>query len=344
MSFLTGLHGTIATILICSLLVVDEAGVPLPFAPSEALLIVAGLLIASGGLSPFVFLPLACVAMVLGTFIGYSWARAVGPGPLRSLAGKLGAKRGYDRTTRRMTNAGPGSIALTRLIPGMRPYATLLAGAAQVPVRTFMTGAVPAAVVWCGVLTFLGFAVGVPAERFLGAVAELAFSGAILVVLGVVAYRSARKGGRGRPEISPFSGVSSRGRLLLAFAFDAGVVATIVAGLDRITRSVLHLRISLPLPEGRYDAILIFAGIALSYILVSRRGGQGETAGERLFEVSYVHRRLPRPGRLRRRAPPQGQAAAPSTGQRDHRSNGKAPEAPPEPALPVGGHHDGVAP
>ena len=49
MSFLEGLHGTVAAVLICTLLLVDEAGVPLPFAPSEVLLLLTGVLIGPWG-------------------------------------------------------------------------------------------------------------------------------------------------------------------------------------------------------------------------------------------------------------------------------------------------------
>lgn len=306
-TFLTGLHGTIATILICALLVIDEAGVPLPFAPNELLLIFGGLLIASGSLSVFVFLPLACAAMIAGTLSGYSWAHAVGLAPLRALAERVGATRGFDRATRRVNGANAWGIFVTRLIPGVRPYATLLAGAADVRLATFCAGALPATVIWCVVLTFLGWAVGLPAERILGNVAELALSGAILVVLGFIGYRAARHGNR---ELLPFS--NSRLRLLLAFAVDAGVVATIVAGFDRITRSVLHLRVTLPIPEGRYDALLVVAGITLSYIVASRLGRGGETAGERLFDVTYVHRR-----RWRRTHPNDKSTIGASTSRRE---------------------------
>jgi membrane protein DedA with SNARE-associated domain len=47
-SFLQGLHGAVALALLTGLLFAEEAGVPLPFAPGELTLLVAGLLIVSG--------------------------------------------------------------------------------------------------------------------------------------------------------------------------------------------------------------------------------------------------------------------------------------------------------
>jgi membrane protein DedA with SNARE-associated domain len=146
--FLTGLHGAVATILICVLLFIDEAGVPLPFIPNEVLLIVAGLLIAAGSLNPFIFYPIACLALFGGSFSGYSWAKRVGPKQLRRVAGMLHATKAYDRATRRLANADARHLALSRVIPGIRVYATLCAGSAQVPARTFWEANVPAILGW----------------------------------------------------------------------------------------------------------------------------------------------------------------------------------------------------
>ncbi len=97
------------------------------------------------------------------------------------------------------------------------------------------------------------------------------------------------------PAAGPFFGIARRDRYWLAGAVDAGIIAVILAGFDRLTRAVLNLKFQI-LPEGRYDVGVIVLGIALAYILVSRRSSTGETAGERLFDVSYVHRG-PRPPR-----------------------------------------------
>ena len=300
MDFLTGLHGAVATVLICVLLFIDEAGVPLPFIPNEVLLLVAGLLIASGSLNPFVFYPIACLSLVGGSLTGYSWARRIGPERLRSVAVRLRAARAYDSATRRLARADVWHIAISRVIPGIRPYVTLVAGAVRVPRRTFMEANVPAILGWVAVLTGLGYIVGVPAEHVLTAVEatlfNLALSGVLLVALGVVAYRAARRAPDPRRESAPapFFGIAPRDRYWLAFAVDAGIVAAIVAGFDRLTRGLLQWRLHF-LPEGRYDVLAIVLAIALAYIVVSRRSATGETAGERLFDISYVHRRAPVP-------------------------------------------------
>ncbi len=287
--FLTGLHGALVTVLLCALLFIDEAGVPLPFAPNEVLLIIAGLLIASGSLPWFAIYPLAVLAILLGALTGYSWANHVGPEQLRSIAGRLRALRPYDKATERMRDANVRAIAVTRCIPGIRVYATLVAGAADVPLRTFMRASIPAALVWTAVMLGLGIVVGAPAAQFFTSIEKLALSGGILVLTGIVAYRAARMAPRAWSDEAPFAGITTWHRVVLAFLLDAGVVAVIAAGIDRITRFVLQFRLASFTIASEYDFAIILAAIAVAYVIASRHGQRGETAGERLFDVSYVH-------------------------------------------------------
>jgi membrane protein DedA with SNARE-associated domain len=130
-SFLQGLHGAVALALLTGLLFAEEAGVPLPFAPGELTLLVGGLLIVSGGLNSYVFIPLALAACIAGSLVGYSWARVVGDGGLRALAKRLRQLRNLERVERRILSSVWVGIAVTRLIPGLRIYTTLVAGAVR---------------------------------------------------------------------------------------------------------------------------------------------------------------------------------------------------------------------
>jgi hypothetical protein len=148
-----------------------------------------------------------------------------------------------------------------------------------------MRGNIPAILIWCGALTTLGFIVGVPVAHFLSALERLAISGGIFVILGIGSYRAVRKSPRNEYVGSPMHGVISPVRYILAIILDAAVVTTIASGFDRIARAFIHL----PPPEGGPDSAILIAAIAFSYIVATRRGGSGETAGERLLNVSYVY-------------------------------------------------------
>jgi membrane-associated protein len=281
--FLNGLNGTLATALICALLFVDEAGVPLPFAPNEALLLIAGLLIGTRAIVAWVFLPLALIALVGGMLAGYAWARALGDGQLRAVARRIHAEKAYQRASARLHTAGPVGIGLTRLLPGVRTYATLVAGAARLDLRRFLAGAIPALVIWLTLLTAVGAAVGLPAEHLLGRVDTLITSGVLLALLGGVAVVAIVKVRRADADEHALSAVPVGWRLLLGLSVDLGIVATLTAGVVRTGKAVLHPGH----PLGRVnDLIVVAAAVVLLYIVGTRRGA-GATLGEGLFAVDY---------------------------------------------------------
>ena len=295
MSFLQGLHGAVALALLTGLLFAEEAGVPLPFAPGELTLLVAGLLIVSGGLNPYVFIPLALVACIAGSLVGYSWARVVGDGGLRALAKRLRQLRNLERVERRILSTGWVGIAVTRLIPGLRIYTTLVAGAVRAPRRSFILAMVSSIVVWVGVYVALGIVVGVPVERFLNQVQKLALQGAILVVMGIGCYIAVRKtpasSGAGLVRVPRWV------RVVLAAALDVGVVASVITGLLALGRLL-----GLGLGAGWVDAVIALLVVGAFYVIVARRSGGvrlglrrpnrlrsgGATVGEVLLQTSYI--------------------------------------------------------
>ncbi len=286
MNFLQGLHGAVALALLLGLLFAEEAGVPLPFAPGELTLLVAGLLIASGGLNPYAFIPLALVACVAGSLVGYSWARAVGDRGLRALAKRLRQQRNLERVEGRILSTGWLGIAITRLIPGLRIYTTLVAGAVRAPRRSFILAMVSSTVLWVGVYVTLGILVGVPVERFLNQVQKLALQGVILIVMGIGCYIAVRKtpasSGAGLVRVPRWV------RVVLAAALDIGVVASVITGLLALSR-VLGLGFG----AGWVDALVALLVVGAFYVIVARRSG-GATVGEVLLQTSYISgRRMP---------------------------------------------------
>ena len=288
--FLIHLNGTLPTLLLCTLLFVDEVGVPLPFAPSEVLLLISGLLVASGVLAAPVFLPLAFLAMLAGMLTAFAWARAVGSDRLRDLAERIGAERLYERALRRVRSAGVGGIALSRLLPGVRVYATLAGGASGIRLRRFVAGAVPALVVWVAVLVVIGYLVGRPAASLIGRVDNIILTGALLIVLGVGSFVTLRRVPRDRVDEGRFDIIPRSFRYLLALAVDLGIVGSIVTGLVIVAGHFLHL-----LREVN-GVIGLSVVVVIGYVVAARRGA-GATLGEGLFTVDF--RSVARYGRLR---------------------------------------------
>jgi len=283
MSYLQGLHGVVAIVLLCSLLFAEEAGIPIPFAPGEVVLMAGGLLVAAGGLDPVVFVPLAIAAALAGAMVGYSWARLVGEHGLITLARRLRQAENLARVSGRIRAAGPRAIAVSRLIPGLRIYTTLVAGAAGVERRTFLLGITPATVGWVLVFVVLGAAVGLPVEHFLGEVQKLAVQGGILLAMGLggfVAIRRVPPGDRGTLVRVP-----DTVRLILALGVDLGLVASLLSGVVAVVRRLVGAGVI----AGWADALVVATGIGFFYLIITRRG-TGATAGEALLRTTYISR------------------------------------------------------
>jgi DNA-binding transcriptional ArsR family regulator len=169
---------------------------------------------------------------------------------------------------------------VSRLIPGLRIYTTLVAGALRVRRSTFVLGMVPATVVWIAVYVALGVLVGVPIEHFFTAVQKLAVQGVILVVMGVGCYFVIRK-----TPASSGAGlvrVPRPVRVVIAAALDIGVVASVSTGLVALGRLL-----GFGLQAGWVDAVVALLVVAVFYVVIARRSG-GATVGEALLQTSYA--------------------------------------------------------
>lgn len=281
MSFLEGLHGVAALALLCGLLFAEEAGVPLPFAPGEIVLLAGGLLVAAGGLNPLLFVPLAIAACVGGSMVGFGWAGLVGPGGLDALARRFHREKALGRVVSRVRSAGPRGIAVTRLIPGLRIYTTLVAGALRVSRRTFVTGMVPATAAWVVVFVVLGDVVGLPVEHLFTRLEKLAVQGAILIVIGLGGYFAIRH--TPGPSGGGLVRVRRPIRVAVAAAVDVGVVMSLVTGVLALVR----LALGVTLGAGWLDAAIALLIVAVFYVVIARRGA-GSTVGEALLQTTYV--------------------------------------------------------
>lgn len=286
MAFLTGLNGTAALVLLSALLFAEEAGIPLPFLPGEVLLVAAGLLITNEAISPFIFFPLAYIAVVAGALAGYAWARVIGAKGLWALAERLHVTSHLDRAMERLRTAGPVEIAISRLIPGLRIYTTLVAGAAEVDLRTFLLGALPAIALWLGLFTVAGMLIGIPLVHFLTRVEHLALTAVVLTLIGMGAFLAILHIPVPERRDNALVEAPRLPRLLLALAIDGGMVTNIDFGLTELAHVFLHF----PNPDGIIDVAVVFATVAVAYFGIVRHGW-GVTAGEAFLNIDYNYRR-----------------------------------------------------
>ncbi|TMC50740.1 MAG: DedA family protein [Chloroflexi bacterium] len=200
MEWLHALDGFQAYALICLLVFVEEAGLPLPFLPGDLILIAAGYLAAIHSTRLLVFLPLGYSSAVAGALCCYAISRYAGRPLVLRLGWRLGltASR-LERAERWLARAGARGIVIARILPGTRINASFAAGCLRLPPRVFIAGVVPSTVVWLGGFTLLGFTLGDSVTPVLPWVDRVI--GAALVVTGaVLAYSWRRRIRRRRLE------------------------------------------------------------------------------------------------------------------------------------------------
>lgn len=161
MEYLHALTGVQAYALVCLLVFIEEAGVPLPFLPGDVILLAAGYLAAIHVTHLAVFLPLGWAAAVLGALSCYLFSRHLG----RPLVLRLGhlLRLTPDRLLRAeawLARGGARAIFIARVLPGTRINASFAAGGLRLPLRSFVAGVLPSAAVWLLLFTLLGFWAG----------------------------------------------------------------------------------------------------------------------------------------------------------------------------------------
>ena len=289
MTLIDGLYGNVAVVVLCGILFANEAGVPMP-TNGELILITGGILVGTGALDPWLFVPLAIVATLGGAFTGYSWARLVGENGLQAVAERVGQSRRLARVSARLAKAGPLRIALHRLTPGFRVYTSLVAGAAGVDRRRFLVGIGPLILVWVAVFTTVGALVGVPASRFLNQLQNLVLQGGLLIAIGALAYLAVRRiPTAGRAALAR---LPTRLRVVLAVMVDVALIATVVVGVLSIVGGLLAIVSPVRAVAALawwVELLAVLVVIAVFYSVATRRG-MNATAGETLLDASYLTR------------------------------------------------------
>jgi len=161
-SWVQGLEGVTLAVVICGLLFLEEVGVPLPFAPGDLLLAIAGIAVAAGKVPAPMMVGLTLASIVGGALLGREIFALLGWPRVMRLAERLHARAPLERASQMLERNGWRAVFTARLIPGLRVHTTQVAGLNRMPRLEFLAGLVPAAAVYVGAFFGLGFAFGRP--------------------------------------------------------------------------------------------------------------------------------------------------------------------------------------
>lgn len=148
-------------IWIALLMVFVECGLIFPFLPGDSLLFATGLFIATGSLhvSFWVAVPAFCIAAFAGNLVGYEIGRLIG-GPLYERDGRIVRRAYFDQTHEFFERYGNRALVLGRFVPIVRTFITIVAGAARMDRRRFLSWSLLGAVGWVVLVTLLGHLLG----------------------------------------------------------------------------------------------------------------------------------------------------------------------------------------
>jgi len=163
---IASLSGDLLILVIAGLVLIEESGIPVPFAPGDVLLMIAGIAIASDTVEPLPMIGALVVATIVGAMLGREVFAAVGRPALLRAADALRFRPALERATHLLRQGGAPAVFAGRLIPGLRIHTTQVAGVSKMPRHIFALGLIPSVFVYIAIFVGLGALVGQPALSF----------------------------------------------------------------------------------------------------------------------------------------------------------------------------------
>jgi energy-coupling factor transport system substrate-specific component len=208
LGWIQALQGPTLVAIICALLFTEEVGVPLPFAPGDLLLAVAGIGIAAGRVNAALMVGSSVAAILAGATVGRELFALLGWERLMRLARPLHAGGPLQRAAEMMRQSGWRAVFTARLIPGLRVHTTQVAGVSRMRRSQFVAGLVPATAVYVAAFVGLGAAFGRPILALIHqAEHRLLVSALILLVPVVLALALRRPARRTLASVGGWNGV-----------------------------------------------------------------------------------------------------------------------------------------
>ncbi len=196
----TSLVGSLGLGGIFLLMLLESACIPIP---SEVTMLFAGFNVANHHYS----LLAITVAGVLGNLVGSWIAYGVGYYGRRELLEKHGgwlhiSAKQLERADRWFAHHGAVTVLVTRVMPLVRTFISLPAGAARMPFKRFTVLTVIGCIPWVFVLGWVGFLTKSNWRNVKDGLAYVDYAVVVAVVIGIIylVIRRRRDRGRGEPE------------------------------------------------------------------------------------------------------------------------------------------------
>ena len=136
-----------------------------PPIPSELIMPLAGFTVAQGKLNFGLVVLVGVLGTVLGALPWYYAGQILGEQRLKSLADKYGkwltiTSKDIEKARRWFDRRGGQAVFICRLVPGVRTLISLPAGISRMPLVPFLLYSTLGTLLWVGLLTYAGYALG----------------------------------------------------------------------------------------------------------------------------------------------------------------------------------------
>lgn len=159
------------------------------FLPGSSLLFTAGFLASQGFFNIWFLFAGVALAAIVGDNVGYWFGSHVGQKIFEKEDSHIFKKKHLEKTRIFFEKYGTRSLVIGRFIPIVRTFVPILAGVGSMKYRIFFQYNVIGGIMWCGLVTFLGYFLGktIPnVEHFLlPIVALIVFASFVPVLLEI---------------------------------------------------------------------------------------------------------------------------------------------------------------
>lgn len=168
------------------------------FLPGDSLLFTAGLLSATTGLLPplWVIIPAIVVAAIVGDQVGYVIGARAGPKIFQRPDSRFFRQEFVDKAYSYFERYGGRTIVLARFVPIVRTFTPVVAGVSQMPYRTFVAYNVVGGTLWGVSVTTIGYFLG--QIDFVAAHIELILIGIVALSVLPIGFELLRARSRSR--------------------------------------------------------------------------------------------------------------------------------------------------
>ena len=135
------------------------------FLPGDSLLVVAGLFAAAGKLNLWIMLSTLFIAAVLGDAVGYYSGKKMGKAIFSRPKSRLFNPKHLEKAHAFYEKYGGKTIIIARFVPIVRTFAPIVAGAADMTYKKFITYNIVGGFLWVTSMLFAGYFLGGVVEK-----------------------------------------------------------------------------------------------------------------------------------------------------------------------------------